>query len=63
MRKGMLTTRPGDVGLVLHAPLPTEGLVRGDATRLAERARDIIAATVAEVEAGGSSRMRGARIE
>lgn len=50
MRKGMLTTRPGDVGLVLHAPLPTEGLVRGDATRLAESARDIIAATVAERE-------------
>ena len=50
MRKGMLTTRPGDVGIALHAPLSTAGLARGDAARLAERARDIIAATVAERE-------------
>ena len=66
MRKGMLTTRPGAVGLVLHAPLPTEGLVRGDATRLAERARSIIAATVAEREgrvAGRSGQNDGAAAE
>ena len=50
MRKGMLTTRPGDVGIFLHAPLPTEGLARADAAGLAARARDIIAATVAERE-------------
>lgn len=63
MRKGMLTTRPGDVALVVHPPLPTEGLTRADAPALAERVRGIIAETIAEVEAGGSSRMRGARIE
>ncbi|MCE2539760.1 MAG: 1-acyl-sn-glycerol-3-phosphate acyltransferase [Acidobacteria bacterium] len=50
MRKGELTTRPGDVCIVLHEPLRTEGFTRADATRLAERARDIIAATVAERE-------------
>ena len=50
MRKGRLTTCPGDVGIVLHAPLRTEGLARTDATWLAERVRDVIAATVAERE-------------
>lgn len=50
MRKGRLTTCPGDIGIVLHEPLRTDGLVRADAARLAERARDIIAATVAQRE-------------
>ena len=50
MRKGRLTTCPGDVDVVLHEPLPTEGLARSDATRLAEHAREIIAATVATLE-------------
>lgn len=46
MLKGRLMTCPGEVGIVLHEPLPTEGLGRADAMRLAERARGIIAATV-----------------
>ncbi len=50
MPKGRLMTCPGDVGIVLHDPLPTDGLSRADATRLAEQARDIVAATVAERE-------------
>ncbi len=50
MRKGRLTTCPGDVGIVLHEPLRTEGLTRADATRLAERAHDIIADSVSAAE-------------
>ena len=57
MRKGRLTTCPSDVGIVLHEPLRTEGLARTDATRLAERARDIIAATVAEREGRPADRV------
>ena len=55
MRKGMLTTRPGGVALVVHPPLPTDGLTRADASALAERVRGIIVATIAECEAEGSS--------
>ena len=47
MRKGRLTTCPGDVALVVHPPLPTDGLTRADAGALAERVRDLIAASVA----------------
>ena len=50
MRKGRLTTCPGDVGIVLHEPLRTEGLTRADATRLAERAHGIIADSVSAAE-------------
>ena len=50
MRKGRLTTCPGDVGIVLHEPLRTEGLTPADATRLAERARGIIAGSVSAAE-------------
>ena len=50
MRKGRFTTCPGDVGIVLHEPLRTEGLTRADATRLAERAHDIIADSVSAAE-------------
>ena len=50
MRKGRLTTRPGDVALVVHPPLPTDGLTRADAPVLAERVRGIIAATVAAAD-------------
>ena len=66
MRKGRLTTCPGDVGIVLHEPLRTEGLARTDATRLAEQVRDVIAATVAEREgraAGRSGQDDGAAAE
>ncbi|MCY4658629.1 MAG: lysophospholipid acyltransferase family protein [Acidobacteria bacterium] len=47
MPKGRLMTCPGQVELVVHAPLPTDGLDREDARTLADRARDVIAATVA----------------
>ena len=48
MLKGCLMTCPGDVEMVVHAPLPTDGLSRADARRLADRAHEIISATVAE---------------
>lgn len=44
MRKGRLTTRPGDVTLVVHPPVPTDGLSRADAGALAERVRGLVAA-------------------
>ena len=46
MRKGRLMTCPGDVELVVHAPIPTTGLGRQDVRRLAERVHAVIAATV-----------------
>ena len=46
MPKGRLMTCPGQVELVVHAPLSTDGLDREEARTLARRARDIIAATV-----------------
>lgn len=46
MPKGRLMTCPGAVALVVHEPLATAGLDREEARALAERARDIIAATV-----------------
>ena len=54
MPKGRLMTCPGQVELVVHAPMPTEGLDREDAQALAERARDVIAATVEGVERGAA---------
>ena len=60
MLKGRLMTCPGEVGIVLHEPLPTEGLARADAMRLAERARGIIAATVAGREGHASAEAGGA---
>lgn len=50
MRKGRLTTRPGDVTLVVHPPVPTDGLSRADAGALAERVRGLVAASVAAAE-------------
>ncbi len=50
MRKGMLTTRPGDVALVVHPPLRTDDLTRSDASALAERVRSIVAASVSAAE-------------
>jgi 1-acyl-sn-glycerol-3-phosphate acyltransferase len=46
MLKNRLMTCPGDVTLVLHPPLETRDLSRGDARALAERVRDIVAADV-----------------
>ena len=50
MLKGRLMTCPGDVALVVHKPIRTDGLTRADATRLADRTREVIAATVADLE-------------
>ncbi len=50
MRKGMLTTRPGKVALVVHSPLRTDNLSRADAPALAERVHGIIATTLSAVE-------------
>ena len=50
MCKGMLTTRPGAVALVVHQPLRTDNLTRSDAPALAERVRGIIAASVSAAE-------------
>ena len=46
MRKGRLMTCPGEVEVVVHDPLPTSELTREDVRRLANRARDIVRATV-----------------
>ena len=50
MLKGRLMTCPGDVALVVHEPIRTEGLTRADATRLSEQVRGVIASTVAGLE-------------
>jgi 1-acyl-sn-glycerol-3-phosphate acyltransferase len=44
MLKNRLMTCPGHVTLVLHAPVETKHLARGDARALAERVRAIVAA-------------------
>ena len=54
MRKGRLTTSPGDVALVVHPPLRTDDLTRTDAGALAGRVREVIAASVAAAERGAS---------
>lgn len=50
MLKGRLMTCPGDVSVVVHDPISTDGLTREDARRVAEQARGVVAATVAELE-------------
>lgn len=46
MRKGRLTTCPGDVELVVHDPIATAGLGRADVRDLARRTESIVTATV-----------------
>jgi len=46
MLRGRLTTRPGDVTLTVHPPIPTSGLTRADARALSERVRAIVEADV-----------------
>jgi 1-acyl-sn-glycerol-3-phosphate acyltransferase len=46
MRKGELTTRPGDVDVTIHPAIPTAGLTRDDARALAARVHDLVAANV-----------------
>ncbi len=50
MLKGRLMTCPGDVALVVHMPLQTEGLARADARALADRTHALISETVADAE-------------
>jgi 1-acyl-sn-glycerol-3-phosphate acyltransferase len=42
MPKGRLMVCPARTQVIVHAPLPTSGLTREDARRLAEQARDIV---------------------
>ena len=46
MRKGELTTKPGDVTLVIHPPIETAGLDVASARDLAEQTRAIVAASI-----------------
>ena len=46
MAKGHLETCPGNVEVVIHSPLLTNGLDRNDAPALADRARKVISQTV-----------------
>jgi len=46
MLKGRLMTCPGTVDLVVHEPLPTTGLTRDAALRLADQVRAIVAQAV-----------------
>ena len=46
MRKGRLMTCPGEVELVVHAPIPTAGLGRLDSRSLAARVHAVVASTV-----------------
>ena len=43
MLKGRVTTYPGDVRLIVHEPIDTQGLARSDAKEFGERVRRIIA--------------------
>jgi len=43
--------RPGRVEMILHAPIPTEGMHSGDADALCARVRDVIAAAFDEASA------------
>lgn len=55
MRKGRLMTCPGQVGLVVHEPVPTTGLTAADAKALADRVRDIVRSGVDEPSSAVSS--------
>ena len=48
MLKGRLMTCPGIVEVVVHDPLPTRELTRGDVRGLADQAHAIVSATVSE---------------
>jgi len=43
MKKGHVTVRPGEVELIVHAPIPTSGLTREGIPPFAERVREIVA--------------------
>jgi 1-acyl-sn-glycerol-3-phosphate acyltransferase len=46
MQKGRIMVRPGDVRLVVHAPIPTAGLGRDDVNAFAERVRTAVTETL-----------------
>ncbi len=46
MQKGRLMTCPGEVELVVHDPISTESLGRGDVRELARRTESVVTATV-----------------
>jgi 1-acyl-sn-glycerol-3-phosphate acyltransferase len=48
MRKGRLMVCPGDVHLTIHAPIPTAGITRGEASDFGERVRAIVRSGVDE---------------
>jgi 1-acyl-sn-glycerol-3-phosphate acyltransferase len=54
MLKGRLMTRPGDVTLTIHEPIPTAGVTREQARELAERVRSIVRQNVDEPRNDGS---------
>ena len=43
MAKGQLTVRPAEVGLTIHAPIPTAGIARTEVVAFAERVRAAVA--------------------
>ncbi len=46
MRKGRLMVCPGEVGLTVHEPIPTDGLAREDARSLADRVHAVVTGVV-----------------
>jgi 1-acyl-sn-glycerol-3-phosphate acyltransferase len=46
MLRGRVMTRPGDVTLTIHPPIPTAGMTRTDARALSEKVRTIVAENV-----------------
>jgi 1-acyl-sn-glycerol-3-phosphate acyltransferase len=48
MTKGRLTTRPGNVRITIHPPVPTTAVTRDGVIALAERVREIVRAAVDE---------------
>ena len=46
MRKGRLMVCPGEVGLTVHEPIPTDGLSRDDARSLADRVHAVVKGVV-----------------
>jgi len=48
MTKGRLIVRPGDVRVLIHEPIPTAGVARGDVIPFGERVRQVVVAGVEE---------------
>jgi 1-acyl-sn-glycerol-3-phosphate acyltransferase len=56
MGKGQLTTRPGDVVLTVHEPVPTAGIGRQGVRELAEQVREVVRRDVDEPAAAAAGR-------